>query len=285
MARERTSMFEDIILAANKLPWWACFILAAVSYVILDYIASRPLPDITGDPMRIADVVAPTLVSHMAFFGKIILPLAFGFAGIASAINAYRQKKLFADVQSRPRASTLQAMSWQEFERLVAEHFRRQGFSVTRNGGAGPDGGVDLDLRKGEEIHLVQCKQWKAYKVGVQPVREFYGIMSARGAAGGFFITSGTYTTDARTFAHGLNLELIDGQRLLALIDQTRLHDVGQDASAFVPPADDTPLCPRCSARMTMRTARKGPWAGREFWGCVNFPGCKGTRTMDVDKT
>ncbi|WP_031387208.1 restriction endonuclease [Desulfonatronum thiodismutans] len=285
MARQRTSLFEDIILAAGKLPWWACFILAAVSYVILDYIASRPLPDIAGDPMQFSNFFTSVLVSHMAFFGKIILPIAFGFAGIASAINAYRQKKLFADVQSRPRASTLQAMSWQEFELLVAEYFRRQGFSVTRNGGAGPDGGVDLELRKGEEVHLVQCKQWKAYKVGVQPVREFYGIMSARGAAGGFFITSGTYTTDAVTFAQGLNLELINGQELLGMIEQTRRNVAEQDIADDIPTAVDTPNCPKCGARMTRRTARKGPWAGREFWGCINFPGCKGTRSMDVEET
>jgi restriction system protein len=32
--------------------------------------------------------------------------------------------------------------------------------------------GVDLALTKGTEKFLVQCKQWKAYKVGVDVVRE-----------------------------------------------------------------------------------------------------------------
>nr|WP_246295105.1 restriction endonuclease [Schlegelella koreensis] len=32
---------------------------------------------------------------------------------------------------------------------------------------------------------MVQCKQWRAFKVGVQVVSEFYGVMAAQGAVGG----------------------------------------------------------------------------------------------------
>lgn len=35
------------------------------------------------------------------------------------------------------------------------------------------------------------------------------------------------------------------------------------------------PVCPKCGKRMILRTARKGPAAGSEFWGCLNFPSCK----------
>lgn len=55
-------------------------------------------------------------------------------------------------------------MSWQEFELLVGEAFRLQGYEVAEIGGGGPDGGVDLVLRKDREKFLVQCKQWKAFK-------------------------------------------------------------------------------------------------------------------------
>ena len=47
------------------------------------------------------------------------------------------------------------------------------------NGGGGTDGGVDLVLRRGNDKFLVQCKQWKAFKVPVQPMRELYGVMTA----------------------------------------------------------------------------------------------------------
>ncbi|WP_277059062.1 restriction endonuclease, partial [Trichlorobacter lovleyi] len=98
--------------------------------------------------------------------------------------------------------------------RLIAEYYRRSGFQVTREGGNGPDGGIDLVLRQKTETYLVQCKQWKAYKVGVQPVREFYGVMASRGAAGGYFVTSGEYTEEAKSFVLGLNVELVDGRKL-----------------------------------------------------------------------
>ncbi|MDH4232178.1 MAG: DUF2726 domain-containing protein [Nitrospirota bacterium] len=34
-------------------------------------------------------------------------------------------------------------------------------------------------------------------------------------------------------------------------------------------------LCPKCSSVMTRRRATKGDHAGKEFWGCVNYPKCK----------
>lgn len=72
---------------------------------------------------------------------------------------------------------------------------------MTREGGSGPDGGVDLVLRRNKETYLVQCKQWKAFKVGVQPLREFYGVIAARNAFDGYFVTSGVFTEDAEEFA------------------------------------------------------------------------------------
>ena len=37
----------------------------------------------------------------------------------------------------------------------------------------------------------------------------------------------------------------------------------------------DTPVCPRCSSPMVKRTAKGGENAGKEFWGCSNFPKCR----------
>jgi four helix bundle suffix protein len=35
--------------------------------------------------------------------------------------------------------------------------------------------------------------------------------------------------------------------------------------------------CPACGQLMVLRTARKGPNAGSQFWGCSGYPGCKTT--------
>jgi four helix bundle suffix protein len=40
----------------------------------------------------------------------------------------------------------------------------------------------------------------------------------------------------------------------------------------------DAPKCPRCAKPMRRRIARQGSHAGKAFWGCTGYPGCKGTR-------
>jgi restriction system protein len=186
---------------------------------------------------------------------------------------------IYDSVASRPGTAALNQMSWQDFERLVSEYFLRNGFQVTRVGGDGPDGGIDLVMRMKSENYLVQCKQWKAYKVGAQPVREFYGVMTSQGAAGGYFVTSGVYTGEAKAFAKGLNLVLVDGPKLREMIDVASKGTpaVAAEASQLSTAA---PLCPKCGSEMKKRVARQGANAGKEFWGCVSYPKCKGIRPI-----
>jgi restriction system protein len=46
------------------------------------------------------------------------------------------------------------------------------------------------------------------------------------------------------------------------------------------PAAPAAPACPQCAQPMVLRTARKGPHAGSQFWGCSAYPACKGTRQL-----
>ena len=124
-------------------------------------------------------------------------------------------------------ADALHDMSWQEFEITVSEAFRLDGFRVEERGGAGADSGIDLVLYREREKFLVQCKQWKAYQVGVSVVRELYGVMAAQGAAGGFVVTSGRFTKDAVEFAEGRNVVLIDGAILFEMIKHAKSVPIG----------------------------------------------------------
>jgi len=281
MARQKSSPFEDMILIVSKLPWWAGVALAVISYLVLHAIASRPVMPAVTSPGQLGDAMARGLFTTMAMFGQFVLPIAFGFGALLSAVTAMRQKKLYEKVATRPGVAVLNDMSWGDFERLVSEYYRRKGFQVTREGGNGPDGGIDLVLRQGNETYLVQCKQWKAFKVGVQPVREFYGVMSSRGVAGGYFVTSGEYTDDAKAFAQGLNITLIDGRKLREMIDVT-----GKSGTSVVAPPTSirtetaSPVCPKCNSEMKRRVARQGANAGKEFWGCVAYPKCNGIRPI-----
>lgn len=40
------------------------------------------------------------------------------------------------------------------------------------------------------------------------------------------------------------------------------------------------PTCPSCRSRMVLRTARRGPNSGNNFWGCARYPSCSGTRPI-----
>lgn len=139
---------------------------------------------------------------------------------------------------------------------------------------------MDLILRKDGEKHLVQCKHWRALKVGVAVIREFFGAMAVEGAAGGFVVTSGKFTGEAQAFAKGRNIKLVDGEglkRWLGLVrDQARSQ--ASLAQALVRPVSPTadPVCPRCNSAMVQRTAKRGANAGKVFYGCVQYPRCHG---------
>jgi restriction system protein len=42
------------------------------------------------------------------------------------------------------------------------------------------------------------------------------------------------------------------------------------------PSDQNIPPCPNCQGQMTLRTAKTGKNAGKSFWGCANYPDCKG---------
>lgn len=39
---------------------------------------------------------------------------------------------------------------------------------------------------------------------------------------------------------------------------------------------DADPICPRCGSPMVLRRAKKGAYAGKDFWGCSRYPKCRG---------
>ena len=286
MARKRkTSPMEDLLDLVSMLPWWVGCGLAIVGYWVLHRLAN-PIKVSTEPPAQVSHLAIQGVMTGFAMAGQYIVPL-IGFGGaIISVFRRRARANLVTDVLQAESASALDGMSWRDFEILVGEAFRLQGFRVAELGGGGPDGGIDLILTKGREKFLVQCKQWKAYKVGVEVIRELYGVMAAKGATGGYVVTSGRFTNEAVAFASGRNIELIDGAKLLALIKQAE-QSIDSNASSARPrltiqaSATDSPRCPQCGAEMTRRVARKGVGVGNAFWGCSDFPRCRGIRPLN----
>jgi len=38
----------------------------------------------------------------------------------------------------------------------------------------------------------------------------------------------------------------------------------------------DAPRCPVCGSTMVLRTDKRGVRAGKKFWGCSEYPYCRG---------
>jgi restriction endonuclease Mrr len=83
---------------------------------------------------------------------------------------------------------------------------------------------VDGVLRKNGATSIVQCKRY-LQPVGEPEVRDFLGTVTKRRALEGFFITTSTFNTAARSFAEGTPIRLIDGDTLAALINHLKCVD------------------------------------------------------------
>lgn len=289
--RKRNSTADDLLELVAMLPWWAGVLLALVSYIVLHNIGSQPIVA-SAQSGQMGAMVTQSIWKSLATVGQYFVPFICLLGAGTSAWRRRERKNLVADVARSQATNALDGMSWREFEMLVGEGFRLQGYQVVETGGGGADGGIDLVLTKpgksGGEKFLVQCKQWRAYKVGVDVVRELYGVMAAKGATGGFVVTSGRFTDEAISFASGRNVTLVDGPKLHGLLRQAQAGAERSPAQEPAVPVAHSPApsalalaCPLCAKPMVRRTAKRGATAGNEFWGCTGYPTCRGTRPIN----
>lgn len=299
----------------SLIPWWLCLVLAIASYLLLHGIADTR-PDARMFGAQPALFVVGSYVRGLALFGQYVLPLAFVIAALISGSRSIAARSAVHDERQDPAWGTrsldpiepeldlyadwkyagrhepavpaldtsqwslplLKALDWKRFELLCAGYFEELGFraETTR---AGPDGGVDIHLFTSESRHpaiVVQCKAWRNVPVGVSLVRELLGVMTAVDVKEGIVATVGTFTGEARTFALGKNIHLIDGEDFLAKLEALA-PDRRRSLLAFATEGDfTTPTCPSCGigTRMMLRTSGKD---GTRFWGCGNFPRCRTT--------
>jgi restriction system protein len=271
MGQKDQGLFDDIIDFTARYHWRVGVSLAIVAYLALHLFANMEIPSRVNITDFEGAAIKPILKAA-AIVGQYFIPMLFSLGALSSVLARRRRKALHANVANAGVRSALEKMSWREFEELVGEFFRRRGYSVRETGGGGPDGGMDLVLSRGTDRYLVQCKQWKAFQVGVAIVRELYGVMAAESAAGGFVVTSGVFTDEARRFAEGREIQLIAGDQLVEMIR------AAQGGMKRAGDARELPACPQCGSEMVLRTARKGTSPGQSFWGCSTYPKCHGTR-------
>jgi ssDNA-binding Zn-finger/Zn-ribbon topoisomerase 1 len=178
----------------------------------------------------------------------------------------------------------IQKIEWRHFEFLCFEYFKAKNYKV-RETEKGKDGGIDLylyktdaieaDLKYQKPVACVQCKSWQTRKVGVNVVRELYGVMAAENIAEGIVASAGEFSEDAIAFAKDKKIQLLDGVKLLALIKQLPEQHQMVILTRVVKGDYTTPSCPTCDVKLIKRVSKKA--GGSAFWGCVNYPKCKYT--------
>lgn len=257
----RKSLLEEVAAQFADLPP-----LAGVIAAILLALVGWAAPLFAG---------ASAIAAVWLQFGRWLVWLLAGLVLAYTIVGVWRR---LVDRRTFDATDDPAGLTWSQFERLIAEFYRRKGATVTPRGGPTSDGGVDLDLTdvKGERL-IVQCKHWKNRHVGVKPLRELWGVLDDEKADGAIFVTSGSFSADALAFANGKQLELIDGSKLRGMMAELKR---AQSAVAVAEPAPSTnnPQCPRCGSPMVLRTARRGANAGEQFWGCSTYPKCQGTQ-------
>jgi restriction system protein len=124
-------------------------------------------------------------------------------------------------------------ISPEAFEQLVIDVLTAMGYGGTQEDaalvvGRSGDGGIDgviKEDRLGLEIIYVQAKRWEN-TVGRPDIQRFAGALQGQRARKGVFITSSSFSADARAYAASIQttIVLVDGAQLAELMID---HNVG----------------------------------------------------------
>jgi restriction system protein len=114
------------------------------------------------------------------------------------------------------------------FERLVVDLLLKMGYGGSRSNagraiGKSGDGGIDGIInedRLGLDVVYIQAKRWDDSTVGRPEIQKFVGALTGQRARKGVFITTSTFTNEAKAFAanNEFKIILIDGQMLSELM-------------------------------------------------------------------
>ncbi|WP_195954573.1 restriction endonuclease [Clostridium tertium] len=119
----------------------------------------------------------------------------------------------------------INSCSFDFFEKLVIELLIKMGYGGSREeagratkktGDEGIDGIINED-RLGLDSIYIQAKRWKDTVVGRPEIQKFSGALDTPGASKGIFITTSTFSKEAREYVKAINTKnivLIDGMQL-----------------------------------------------------------------------
>jgi len=167
----------------------------------------------------------------------------------------------------------LKSMDPREFELIVIDLYRRMGYKATPTSYIA-DNGIDGILETEGKKIVLQCKRVKGY-VGEPVLRDLYGAMHDASAEGAVVVTTGRVSDNAKAWAKGKPIEIIEMQELRSLIDQHFKEDEVVPDSYSVD-MNTIVMCPKCGSSLRTVKTQYGT-----FLGCSGYPKCRYTeRTL-----
>lgn len=120
------------------------------------------------------------------------------------------------------------------FEKMVVQFLLKMGYgSALEDGfvtGCSGDEGIDGIIREdklGFSSIYIQAKRWAEDKaIGRPEIQKFVGALAGQGAQKGLFITTGTFTKEARSYVEkqlSTKVVLVDGEKLTKLMIEYNL--------------------------------------------------------------
>jgi Restriction endonuclease/Topoisomerase DNA binding C4 zinc finger len=207
----------------------------------------------------------------------------------------------------------LHKLTPQRFEDVIANLFRQRGYEVKQTPYTN-DQGRDAIMTKNGCKHLLECKRYGDGGLSGRPdLQKFHSAIVTDNTAGGFFVTTGSFTRAALEFGPKHRIELVDRSRLASMLAETTsamaidysyrsmcfhcgstvTHSLRNPASVICRnghtvepsltfdqvlggPSGPTPTCPRCGSQLKVKEGRNG-----RFWACPKYPDCRHTRSID----
>src|SRR6202021_1480527 len=129
MAR-RQGFFDDLMSIGLKLPWKGGVAAAVVIFVTLHIVAIYTQAPVGVKTVAdLGAVVQYGFVHILAEFLQYIIPAGLLIGTTVGYCKQRQSGTLFVAARANPKPA-LTSMSWRDFEKLVGEVFRRQGFTV-----------------------------------------------------------------------------------------------------------------------------------------------------------
>ncbi len=213
------------------------------------------------------------------------------------------------------KSESYYSMTSQQFEDAIAQLFRTLTYEVKQTPYSN-DGGKDAILFKDGKKYLVECKRYNSdNSIGRPDIQKFAAAMHDEKAIGGFYVSTGKFSLDAKRYAGEHDILLYDAFTFPTLVLQAypmpkdaksaktlclecgavvdfmvedttsaakcpKGHNVRSTikTSDLMANSNGIPHCEKCGSTMRVVKGRRG-----SFWGCSGYPKCRFTRNISDD--